>query len=194
MFNDERINVPPSYRRIKEESEVLQFSMLSDTKTGSLLRTLAASKLNGRFLELGTGTGLSLAWIAEGANPNSTIISIDNDDKFQTVARKVFEKDARISFFCLDGNKWLSSYRGEKFDLIFADAWPGKFENLDITLDLVKVGGFYLIDDLLPQPNWPVSHEAKVEKLIENLHQRENFVLTSFNWSTGLMLFTRTRE
>lgn len=167
--------------------------MPSDLKTGSLLRTLAASKPSGHFLDIGTGTGLSLAWIAEGANETSRIISIDINAVFQQVAREIFENDDRISIICADGNEWLTFYDGEQFDLIFADAMPGKFEVLDQTLALIKVGGFYLIDDLLPQPNWPEGHPERVENLFETLKQRSDFIQTTLNWSTGLMLFTKIR-
>ena len=30
------------------------------------------------------------------------------------------------------------------FDLVFADAWPGKFSETDEVLDLIEVGGFYI--------------------------------------------------
>lgn len=191
MLNDEQITVPQFYPQIVAASEKLQFNMPSDLKTGSLLRTLVASKPSGHFLDIGTGTGLSLAWIAAGANETSRIISIDINATFQQVALETFADDERISIVCADGNEWLTFYDGEQFDLIFADAMPGKFEVLDQTLELLKVGGFYLIDDLLPQPNWPEEHPQRVEKLLETLKQREDFVQTTLNWSTGLMLFTK---
>lgn len=193
MLNDENIMLPEFYADIHQESHKLEFSMLSDLKTGSILRTLSASKPAGRFLEIGTGTGLSLAWIAEGADATSTIISIDNNAQFQQVAKAIFNEDPRITITCADGAEWIKSYQHEQFDLIFADAWPGKFDYLDETLALVKIGGYYLIDDLLPQPNWPDGHELKVKNLLETLLQKSNFVQTTFNWSTGLMLLTRIR-
>ena len=55
------------------------------------------------------------------------------------------------------------------FDLIFADTFPGKFTLLDATLALLKVGGLYVIDDLLPQPTWGDDHAPKVERLIADL-------------------------
>lgn len=191
MLSDENIKVPEFYAQINEGSKKIEFSMPSDLKTGALLRTLAASKPAGRFLDIGTGTGLSLSWLAEGANANSTIISIDNSSTYQQVAREVFDTDARISIICIDGMEWIRTYTGAQFDLIFADAWPGKFEGLDETLALVKVGGFYVIDDLLPQPNWWDGHQDSVNQLVETLSAKTDFVQTTLNWSTGLMLFTR---
>lgn len=193
MLNDEQITVPQGYAQILEASEKLQFNMPSDLKTGALLRTLVASKPSGHFLDIGTGTGLSLAWLAEGADATSRIISIDINAGFQQVATDTFAEDLRISIVCADGNEWLNFYDGEQFDLIFADAMPGKFEVLDQALALIKVGGYYLIDDLLPQPNWPEGHDARVEKLVETLKQRTDFVHTTLNWSTGLMLFTKIK-
>jgi len=191
MFQDNTISIPRTYQQISDESKAINFSMPSDLKTGSFLRSLVASKPGGNFLEIGTGTGLSLTWMAEGADANSKITSIDNEASYQKIARYVFDNDPRVSFICADGNEWLSSYAGEQFDLIFADAWPGKFEMLDETLSLVKPGGYYLIDDLLPQPNWPEGHHENVDKLMTVLSERNDFVNTSFNWSTGLRLFTK---
>ena len=55
-----------------------------------------------------------------------------------------------------------------------ADPWPGKFSHLDEALALLRTGGIYLIDDLLPQSNWPKGHAAKVPVLIDSLERRSN--------------------
>lgn len=185
------INLPARYSRILKQSQVIQFSMPSDLETGSLIRSLIVSKPGGTFLDIGTGTGLSLSWMAAGADAESTIISIDNNADYQQIAKSVFADDDRVSIICADGAAWLNNYQGPPFDLIFADAWPGKFECLDKALALVKKGGFYLVDDLLPQPNWPQSHQPNVDQLLQTLQNRTDFVLTPFSWSTGLCLLTR---
>ena len=73
-------------------------------------------------------------------------------------------------------------------DLIFADTPPGKFEVLNETLALLKTGGFYVIDDLHPQPGWAADHFPKVEHLIRVLESREDVSLTKFNWSVGVLV------
>jgi len=191
MLDDKNINLPPYYPEIDAASRKIAFSMPSDLQTGALLRTLVASKPNGRFLDIGTGTGLSLAWIAEGATDGSVILSIDIHSGYQQIARDIFSKDKRITLICTDAAVWLSDYAEDKFDLIFADAWPGKYEVLEETLQLIKPGGFYLIDDLLPQPNWPEGHGDNVDRLVKLMSGKKDFVQTTFNWSTGLMLFTK---
>jgi hypothetical protein len=63
-MNDRSIlNRPTALEAILRETADLGFSMASELQTGSLLQTLAASKPAGRFLELGTGTGVATAWL-----------------------------------------------------------------------------------------------------------------------------------
>ncbi len=94
MLTEKDIIKPDVYNKIVEASANLQFTMPSDLKTGSLLKTLAASKPSGRFLDIGTGTGLSLAWLASGADKTSSVISIDIDAHFQQIAIDFFKKFA----------------------------------------------------------------------------------------------------
>ena len=79
---------PNILEAIVADTERLGFSMASEPKTGSLLRLLAASKPRARVLEIGTGTGISAAWLLEGMDDASTLVSVDNDAQCQEVARK----------------------------------------------------------------------------------------------------------
>lgn len=188
MFDSSSIVMPRRHEQLLEKSGALGFSMASDLYTGSLLRTLAASKPAGHFLEIGTGTGLSLSFLAEGMDAASAVISIDNSATFQQPAVEHFTADKRISFVCGDGGEWIENYKGKSFDLIFADAWPGKFHLRNETIDLLNPGGFYVIDDLLPQPNWPEGHSAKVDILIAEMQQDPRIHITMLHWSTGICI------
>ncbi|HTQ64633.1 MAG TPA: class I SAM-dependent methyltransferase [Puia sp.] len=192
-MNDNDIRVPGNFPAIRSESEKIKFSMPSDLQTGSLLRTLVASKPNGKFLELGTGTGLSLSWIVEAMDSGSTVITIDNNEDYISIAGKYFGKDPRVTIICEDGNKWIEKNQDLKFDLIFADAWPGKYEKAEETFNLLEKGGFYIIDDMLPQPNWPEGHEENVTRLLGWLDTRTDIRLTNMNWSTGIIIVTKIK-
>lgn len=165
--------------------------MPSDLQTGSILRTLVTSKPGGSFLELGTGTGLSLSWIVEAMDSRSTVISIDNNEIYLSIARNFFGDDQRVSIICEDGSEWIKNNQDKKFDLIFADAWPGKYETLDETLFLLRKGGFFILDDMIHQPNWPAGHQDHVDRLIDYLSRRADLRLTKMNWSTGLIIITK---
>ena len=138
--------------------------------------------------EIGTGIGLSLSWMIDGMDANSTITSVDNDSQLIEIATEFFGDDRRVHIVCQDGSKWIKDSKGNKFDLIFADAWPGKYSDLDQILELLKVGGIYVIDDMLAQPNWPEGHQDLVNELIEKLENRDDLQLTKLNWSTGIII------
>lgn len=162
--------------------------MPSDIQIGCLLRTLVSSKPEGNFLELGTGTGLALSWLLDGMDPTSKITTLDTDSNLMAIAASYFGDDARASLLCEDAGPWIANYQGEKFDLIFADAWPGKYSYLDETLQLLKKGGFYVIDDMVEQPNWPVGHHEKANDLMVQLENRTDLEVVQMDWSTGISI------
>ena len=164
--------------------------MASDLYTGSLLKTLVASKKSGRILELGTGSGLATSWILQGMDKDSHLITVENNSVLMEIAKQQLN-DNRIDFVLEDGYQWLKNYKGEKFDLIFADAMPGKYDLFEETLCLLKVGGFYFIDDMLPQPNWYDGHAERVDNFISMLEKRKDITQTKLNWSTGIIIVTK---
>ena len=165
--------------------------MASDLATGSFLKTLAGSKPKGRFLEMGTGTGLSTSWILDGMDQNSSLVSIDFDDQFLSIAREFLGNDPRLELELIDGEIWVESNAGQRFDYIFADTWHGKYLLLDEVLEMLKVGGLYIVDDMLPQANWPDGHAEKAERFIQKLESLPFLHLTKLNWSTGIIVATR---
>lgn len=179
---------PKAYWAIDAATKALDFDMASDVRTGSLLKTLASSKPSGRFLELGTGTGLSTSWILEGMDENSTLVSIDHDDTLLQVAQNEIGTDTRLTLLSTDGEKWITENKNEKFDYIFADTWHGKYLLLDEVLQMLNPGAFYIIDDMEPQPNWPDGHDKKAEKLIKDLSTRADLNTTKQVWASGIVI------
>ncbi|MHA4811552.1 O-methyltransferase [Flavitalea flava] len=179
---------PKAYPAIAEATSQSGFTMASDVLTCSLLRTLAVSKPGGRFLELGTGTGFSTSWILDGMDAGSTLVSIDNDPVFLEIAQQFLGSDPRMELVCTDGAKWVEENKQQKFDYIFADTWHGKYLLLEEVLGMLNKGGLYLIDDMLPQPNWPDGHQEKALQLVSTLEAREDLFLTKQVWATGILL------
>lgn len=188
---DQPTDTPEVYERLVQQCMEIGFDMPSDIQMGALLKTLVASKPAGHFLELGTGAGLSLAWMVDGMCPKSALVSVDNDSRLVELVSGFFENHERVRVVCADGGDWIKAYGGAPFDLIFADAWPGKYSMLNETLKLLKPGGLYVIDDMSPQPNWPEGHDLKAEALVSELDGRNDLHLTKMNWSTGVIIATR---
>jgi predicted O-methyltransferase YrrM len=184
------IALPPAYDRILARSREAGFTMNSDVLTGSLLRALAASKPGGTMLELGTGCGLGTAWLLDGMDAASTLLSIDTDSRVQAIAADELGADRRLTLRRQDGGEFLARCR-DRFDLIYADAFPGKYTHLDEALGVLKRGGIWVGDDMLRQPNWPDGHGDKAAALLERFDALDGLAVTKLHWSTGLIVAVR---
>ena len=105
--------IPVQYENIAEATKAIAFNMASDMQTGSLLKTLVASKPSGRILELGTGTGLATSWIIAGMDDKTNLITIENNELLLDIARNALQ-DARVEFVLADGYEWIQSYSGRE--------------------------------------------------------------------------------
>jgi predicted O-methyltransferase YrrM len=184
--------IPETLETIELDTKKIGFAMSSERKTGSLLSILAAAKPDGHFLELGTGTGLSTAWLLSGMNESSRLDSVDNDIAVLEIAERHLSRDRRVTFHNCDGENFIKQTQSDTYDLIFADAWPGKFYLLEEALKLLKIGGFYIIDDMCPQPNWPSDHEDKVRHLLDELNGRSDLKVCRLAWASGIVICCRT--
>lgn len=165
--------------------------MASDPQVGALLRALAATKRNGRFLELGTGTGLATAWLLDGMDNDSILVSVDTDAAVQEVAREALGADRRLQLIRGGAMEYIDQQAPRTVDLLFADAMPGKYQGFRKALALVKPGGLYVIDDMLPQPNWPEGHAEKVADLLQQLTAEPEFAIAPVAWATGVVVAVR---
>src|SRR5262245_8639952 len=187
------IRFPPGAAAIYEESRREGFDLVSEPMTGCLLRTLVSSKPGGSFLELGTGTGAATAWILDGMDSRSSLVTVESDERLLAIARRHLGADPRVTFLPADGNAFLREARESTFDLIFADTWPGKYESLESALGLLREGGLYVVDDMDPQATWPPGHEAEVGALLRDLTERRELRVTKLSWASGIVVAARTR-
>ena len=187
------LNEPTALAGIWADTRALGFTMASEPLTCSLLRTLAATKPAAQLLELGSGTGLSTAWLLDGMDTQSHLTTVDNDPALLEVLNRHLGSDPRIKAVCADGDAFVQSLLGQRFDLIFADTWAGKYRLLDEVLAMLNPAGLYIIDDMLPQPNWPEGHAEKVANLIATLEQRQDFHITKLSWASGVVIATKLK-
>ena len=187
-------DLPDALAAIEADTARCGFAMPSERRTGSLLRMLAASKPAGRFLELGTGTGLATAWLLDGMDGASRLTSIDIDRRVSAVAKRHLGRDRRLDLVVGDADQWLRQAGAASYDLIFADAMHGKYVMFDHAWRRLGQGGIYVADDMLPQANWPVGHQARVDGLLDLLDARADCAVTRLTWTTGLVIAVRTSE
>ena len=179
---------PKQYAAILKATNEIGFPQLSELQIGSFLAALAASKQSGYLLELGTGTGLCTSWILHGMSEDSKLTTVDNSAENIDIARSYLEEDPRIDIVLSNGEDVIDRTLPLSIDLIFADTWPGKYHYLDETLACLKIGGFYIIDDMKTCEDWSEEHNEKVRTLIAHLSQRDDLVVAKLCWSTGIIM------
>ena len=184
------MNIPTAVASIRSEARRLGFTQSCDEKTGALLRTLVGSKPHGRILELGTGVGHSAAWMLDGMDPGSRLTSVEIEQSQLEIAKTALGLNPQVEFIHQDGADFLDRCL-QTFDLIFADAWPGKFTHRDRAIALLRPGGLYIIDDLNLQPDWPTGHADNVERLIAAIEADPALHIARISDSTGLILACR---
>ena len=186
---------PPEAVALRIEAKRIGFNMNSFPRTGALLRLLAASKPGGRLLELGTGIGMAVAWLRQGMNAHARLVTVEPEAGYLEIAKNTFAGDNRIEFLDQTGEEFLEQSSGRaRFDLIFADAWPGKYSHLEQALDCLAPGGLYVIDDLLPQANWPEGHQKNVDQLAQRLRALPGMIRLELEWCSGLVILASSQD
>lgn len=197
---NDRVNLKPpaTAGRILAAAESLGFTLSCDEQTGSLLRTLAASKPGGQFLEIGTGVGYSASWLLDGMDAASRLVAVEREAAHHAIALKHLGDDPRVSFVTGDAAKFIYELVDEgervgKLDFIFADSFPGKLELLGETLSLLKPGGLYLVDDMSPKAETNFKPDPRYTNLIETLEARPDLTLTKLAWASGLIVAVKRK-
>jgi len=136
---------------------------------GALIRWLAAGYPSGLIGEIGTGAGVSTAWLVSGMGPGARLISCEIDRELAEGAAAFFVNQPAIEIRCGTWEHVLSPV--EPFDLLFFDADAQAVladkRGCDRILDLVKIGGTIVMDDLFPIEMWPEEWKGTTD------HKRE---------------------
>lgn len=118
----------------------------------------------------------------------SHLTTVDNDESLLSILQRHLGADPRLKMVCSDGDEFLRSLHGQRFDFIFADTWAGKYRLLHEALELLNPAGLYVIDDMLPRPNWPEGYAEKAADLVAALERMEGFRVTKLSWASGVIL------
>ena len=140
--------LPESVLAAYERAARTGFQLACEAEMGRLLAVLAAAvPSGGRVLEIGTGTGVGLAWLVHGlgARRDVEVVTIELDDAVQRTAMSA-RWPPWVRFESGDGAEVAG--RLGQFDLIFADAPGGKIFKLRRTVAALREGGVLVVDDM----------------------------------------------
>lgn len=146
------LRVPELAQRAEALARKREFSRSSLPETGRLLAVLAATVVHGRIGEIGTGCGYGAAWMASALQSGTTLYTIEIDEQLARDAQMLFANHPEVQVLHGDWRE-LAAYG--PFDLLFADGGGAKRNNQHDLIDMVKVGGIIILDDLTPEEYWP---------------------------------------
>jgi predicted O-methyltransferase YrrM len=94
---------PNAYEAILAATRKIGFQSWCWPQVGALLRVIAATKLGGRMLEIGTGTGVGTCWLLDGMDAEARLTTVDTSPKVQAIAQQHLGTDPRLTILCEDG-------------------------------------------------------------------------------------------
>jgi predicted O-methyltransferase YrrM len=115
---------------------------------GQFLAMIAASRTAGRIGEIGTGTGIGSAWMASAMPADCTLVTVEIDERRANEAAGLFQGDDRVTVLSGDARELIPPLA--PFDLLFADGGWRDPVGLGSLVDLVRVGGMLVMDDVAP--------------------------------------------
>jgi predicted O-methyltransferase YrrM len=127
-------------------------NMVSGKVQGQLLKMIVQMLRPQRILEIGTFTGYSAVAMAMALPDGGKLITIDNNEEIETLARGFFEKAGLTGKIDLLIGEALDIIDGldETFDLVFIDADKEQYlDYYQAVFPKVKKGGFILADNVL---------------------------------------------
>jgi caffeoyl-CoA O-methyltransferase len=145
---------PELLKKINRETHafIMKPRMLSGHMQGRLLSMISKMIQPKYILEIGTYTGYSALCLAEGLQPEGTLITLDVNEELENRVKAYFNESkfsTQIDFRI--GNALnIIPMLNHSFDLVFIDADKENYSNyFDLVVGKVKAGGFILADNVL---------------------------------------------
>ncbi len=185
-------NLPDAVTAAKQRAEAFGFTKACADPVGRLLASLAASvPEGGRILEIGTGVGVGTAWISTGLGPRNDVevMSVEINRQLSDAARSCpWPGNVRV----VNADAFDVIKVCGKFDLVFADAVPYKYDYIEDTISLLRPGGFLLVDDLKTRMGRAEAN-ARKDALRHLLLHHPKLQAVELEWSSGVILAATIR-
>jgi predicted O-methyltransferase YrrM len=143
--------IPQLVRQAMDIAEHVRFEHSCTPEVGRLLRLLTGHLRDGRIGEIGTGCGVSAAWIVSALVPGASFVTVELDAARAEAARALLDPYPNVRV--LQGD-WHGILDHGPFDLLFADT-KAKRDEAEIVLGALSLGGMVVLDDMTPGEHWP---------------------------------------
>lgn len=170
MTGDLPGNVPVMVRAARLAAGGMGYTQSCSDEVGMLLELLV-SQFTGELVgEIGGGAGVGTAWMAAGLQPDTRLVSVEIDETLAASTRQQFADHSGVAVIQGD---WRLLMDYGLFAMLFVDVAEAKQLHLDEVIDLLRVGGLAVIDDLPPvgpepdplRKRWFTHHRLRATEL-----------------------------
>lgn len=183
-------NVLAAYERAARAG----FQLACEVEVGKLLAALAAAvPSGGRVLEIGTGVGVGLAWLAHGlaVRRDVEVVTVELDDEVQRTALSA-PWPPWVRFESGDGAVVVG--RLGQFDLIFPDAPGGKIFQLRRTVAALRRGGVLVVDDMDLTRHEDEQLRSALAVVRHRLPDNAELVCAELGFNSGVIVAVKRRS
>ncbi|MBA2668398.1 MAG: hypothetical protein H0U69_15340 [Trueperaceae bacterium] len=118
------------------------FEESCDARVGRVLRTFTALA-RGKALDLGTGFGVSAAWMLDGLGSGRRLVRVDVEPERHERVQSLFVPYANVTLLCGARRDGLAH---GPFGIVFLGAEPEQDVGPDALIDALHVGGLVVLD------------------------------------------------
>ena len=112
--------------------------------SGALLRALASSKIGGVFLQLGSGAPEVGAWLLDGMDITSRLITLTDESALYPIAMEHLGNDIRVAVHVQDALEFLRDIRAHELHVVVLDRVPDDIEIVQLAVKLMAPGGLLI--------------------------------------------------
>jgi predicted O-methyltransferase YrrM len=136
---------PASIARIEALLAESGLRAAAEPGAGELARALAASKPGGVFLQVGDGSPLLSAWLLDGMDITSRLITVVGAAELTGVAKRTIGDDIRVAVHEQDVLAFFEDIRAHQFHMIVFEGWPPESAVIGGAVGLLAPGGLLLV-------------------------------------------------
>ena len=155
--------------RVPRDQEMLAITADTGMLFWILLRAIKAT----RVLEVGTSTGFSALWLADGIGEKGRIVTIETDPLKVARAKENFRQAGVAKMIDIRQGAALDvlPYLKGKFDFVLLDADKENIiKYFDLVLPMVRAGGIISADNML----FPSAYRPMMKKYAQHVQSKKN--------------------
>lgn len=167
---------PPLVQKALELAEAFGFENSCRSEVGQLLRLFVAQAKPGTVAEIGTGCGVSSAWMLSSLQQNQAFVSVERDPSLHEAVSELFALQPRVTFLLGD---WRDILKHQPFQFVFVDVADAKDNGVDIIIEATALGGLIVLDDFTPLQLREIKSDAGREQWLEHPKLFSTEILTT---------------